>query len=214
MFALKGAITRLLWQTSFEWQIFARDESLVLFFALSSNCCWIRLGSQSESEIVFTLFAHAKVASSCVLSVCNARTVLRASDLCVCVFQVTKLHVAQCEKHLDCHSCLSNRDPYCGWCSLEGRYLSSPVTHHHLLFQHSFPIRPHPSFYINHPFKLIKIIYIDHFRYSEFLQRLLLPQNSGCVTGSTILGYLCDRFLLGDCSRDYYQSMIKCYTAI
>ncbi|KAI2662078.1 Plexin-B3 [Labeo rohita] len=34
---------------------------------------------------------------------------------------VTKLHVAQCEKHLDCHSCLSNRDPYCGWCSLEGR---------------------------------------------------------------------------------------------
>uniref|UniRef100_A0A671LEW2 Plexin-B1 n=1 Tax=Sinocyclocheilus anshuiensis TaxID=1608454 RepID=A0A671LEW2_9TELE len=35
--------------------------------------------------------------------------------------KVTKLHVAQCEKHLDCHSCLSNRDPYCGWCSLEGR---------------------------------------------------------------------------------------------
>uniref|UniRef100_A0A672PT32 Plexin B3 n=1 Tax=Sinocyclocheilus grahami TaxID=75366 RepID=A0A672PT32_SINGR len=40
--------------------------------------------------------------------------------------KVTKLHVAQCEKHLDCHTCLSNRDPYCGWCSLEGRYLSSP----------------------------------------------------------------------------------------
>uniref|UniRef100_A0A8C1NV03 Plexin-B1 n=1 Tax=Cyprinus carpio TaxID=7962 RepID=A0A8C1NV03_CYPCA len=34
---------------------------------------------------------------------------------------VTKLRVAQCDKHLDCHSCLSNRDPYCGWCSLEGR---------------------------------------------------------------------------------------------
>uniref|UniRef100_A0A672PT81 Plexin-B1 n=1 Tax=Sinocyclocheilus grahami TaxID=75366 RepID=A0A672PT81_SINGR len=90
------------------------------------NCRWICLGSQSESEIVFTLFAHAKVASSCILSVSNSRTVLRASDLCVCVFQVTKLHVAQCEKHLDCHTCLSNRDPYCGWCSLEGRYLSSP----------------------------------------------------------------------------------------
>uniref|UniRef100_A0A8C1XT68 Plexin B3 n=1 Tax=Cyprinus carpio TaxID=7962 RepID=A0A8C1XT68_CYPCA len=40
--------------------------------------------------------------------------------------KVTKLHIAQCEKHLDCHSCLSNRDPYCGWCLLEGRYLSSP----------------------------------------------------------------------------------------
>uniref|UniRef100_A0A9J8CZ80 Plexin-B1 n=1 Tax=Cyprinus carpio carpio TaxID=630221 RepID=A0A9J8CZ80_CYPCA len=35
--------------------------------------------------------------------------------------KVTKLHIAQCEKHLDCHSCLSNRDPYCGWCLLEGR---------------------------------------------------------------------------------------------
>uniref|UniRef100_A0A673JFH8 Plexin-B1 n=1 Tax=Sinocyclocheilus rhinocerous TaxID=307959 RepID=A0A673JFH8_9TELE len=69
------------------------------------------------------VFLHANVVSSCVLSVSNSRTVLRASDLCVCVcvFQVTKLHVAQCEKHLDCHSCLSNRDPYCGWCSLEGR---------------------------------------------------------------------------------------------
>uniref|UniRef100_A0A672Q045 Plexin-B1 n=1 Tax=Sinocyclocheilus grahami TaxID=75366 RepID=A0A672Q045_SINGR len=72
------------------------------------------------------VFLHANVASSCILSVSNSRTVLRASDLCVCVFQVTKLHVAQCEKHLDCHTCLSNRDPYCGWCSLEGRYLSSP----------------------------------------------------------------------------------------
>ncbi|XP_051525586.1 plexin-B1-like [Myxocyprinus asiaticus] len=35
--------------------------------------------------------------------------------------RVTKLQVSQCEMHLDCHSCLSNRDPYCGWCSLEGR---------------------------------------------------------------------------------------------
>uniref|UniRef100_A0A673JCD0 Plexin-B1-like n=1 Tax=Sinocyclocheilus rhinocerous TaxID=307959 RepID=A0A673JCD0_9TELE len=39
----------------------------------------------------------------------------------VYVLTERKLHVAQCEKHLDCHSCLSNRDPYCGWCSLEGR---------------------------------------------------------------------------------------------
>lgn len=126
MRALKGEITHLLWQTSFEWQILSQDESLVLFFALSSNCRWNHLGSQSELEIRFTLFAHAKVAFSCIILVCNARTVLKASDLSVCVFQVTKLHVAQCERHLDCRSCLSNRDPYCGWCSLEGRYLSSP----------------------------------------------------------------------------------------
>ncbi|KAI5610501.1 plexin-B3, partial [Silurus asotus] len=35
--------------------------------------------------------------------------------------KVTRLPVAQCEKYSDCRSCLSVRDPYCGWCSLEGR---------------------------------------------------------------------------------------------
>ncbi|XP_066499217.1 plexin-B3 [Hoplias malabaricus] len=35
--------------------------------------------------------------------------------------KVTRLPLAQCERHLDCQSCLSIKDPYCGWCSLEGR---------------------------------------------------------------------------------------------
>ncbi|KAF4072561.1 hypothetical protein AMELA_G00264570 [Ameiurus melas] len=35
--------------------------------------------------------------------------------------KVTRLPVSQCERHSDCHSCLSVQDPYCGWCSLEGR---------------------------------------------------------------------------------------------
>lgn len=58
------------------------------------------------------------------MSPINADLLLDSTNQSVYVLtdrKVTKLDVAQCEKHLDCHSCLSNRDPYCGWCSLEGR---------------------------------------------------------------------------------------------
>ncbi|KAJ8259065.1 hypothetical protein COCON_G00180770 [Conger conger] len=32
-----------------------------------------------------------------------------------------KRPVAECYKHLDCQSCLSAHDPYCGWCVLDGQ---------------------------------------------------------------------------------------------
>ncbi|MCJ8741782.1 hypothetical protein PDJAM_G00074620 [Pangasius djambal] len=34
---------------------------------------------------------------------------------------VEKRPVAECEKHINCQSCLTARDPYCGWCVLEGK---------------------------------------------------------------------------------------------
>ncbi|TRY62363.1 hypothetical protein DNTS_020994 [Danionella cerebrum] len=35
--------------------------------------------------------------------------------------KITKVPVQACEQKEDCHSCSSSRDPYCGWCVLEGR---------------------------------------------------------------------------------------------
>ncbi|XP_068611389.1 plexin-B2-like [Brachionichthys hirsutus] len=35
--------------------------------------------------------------------------------------KITKVPVQSCRLKTDCHSCVSMRDPYCGWCVLEGR---------------------------------------------------------------------------------------------
>ncbi|XP_046728590.1 plexin-B2a isoform X1 [Silurus meridionalis] len=35
--------------------------------------------------------------------------------------KITKVPVQACEQKKECHSCVNQRDPYCGWCVLEGR---------------------------------------------------------------------------------------------
>lgn len=49
------------------------------------------------------------------------------------VFQVYRLPVQDCHKYSDCEKCAQARDPYCGWCVREGRWVSdccSPCSVH------------------------------------------------------------------------------------
>jgi len=39
------------------------------------------------------------------------------------LMQVTKLALWQCERFISCEECRAARDPFCGWCSLERRYV-------------------------------------------------------------------------------------------
>lgn len=41
--------------------------------------------------------------------------------------QITKVPVQACHLKTDCHSCISMKDPYCGWCVLEGKWVTLRV---------------------------------------------------------------------------------------
>uniref|UniRef100_A0A7N5ZZM5 Plexin-B1 n=1 Tax=Anabas testudineus TaxID=64144 RepID=A0A7N5ZZM5_ANATE len=57
-------------------------------------------------------------------SVVSADLLLHSSQQHIYVLtnsRLSKVPVSLCERQADCQSCLSVRDPYCGWCVLEGR---------------------------------------------------------------------------------------------
>nr|XP_040025151.1 plexin-B1-like [Gasterosteus aculeatus aculeatus]XP_040025152.1 plexin-B1-like [Gasterosteus aculeatus aculeatus] len=50
--------------------------------------------------------------------------------------KLSKVPVSTCERQTDCQSCLSLRDPYCGWCVLEGRCSRKTQCHRHMQLNH------------------------------------------------------------------------------
>lgn len=50
--------------------------------------------------------------------------------------RLSKVPVASCERQTDCQSCLAVRDPYCGWCVLEGRCSRKHLCQRHTQHNH------------------------------------------------------------------------------
>jgi plexin A len=54
----------------------------------------------------------------------GAENFTRKCFLFVCHAQVTKVRVQDCGIYKTCGECLGARDPYCGWCSLDNKYVT------------------------------------------------------------------------------------------
>uniref|UniRef100_A0A673CGZ9 Plexin-B1 n=1 Tax=Sphaeramia orbicularis TaxID=375764 RepID=A0A673CGZ9_9TELE len=75
----------------------------------------VYLGQDGEVEV----YANTTIQPS---SPINSDLLLDHNGAHVYVMTKTsKRPVAECGVHMDCQSCLSDKDPYCGWCVLEGR---------------------------------------------------------------------------------------------
>ena len=50
------------------------------------------------------------------------------------LLQITRVKVHDCSPHKTCVECLAANDPYCGWCSLEGRSVVNLLADRNMLY--------------------------------------------------------------------------------
>uniref|UniRef100_A0A671KVJ7 Plexin-B1 n=1 Tax=Sinocyclocheilus anshuiensis TaxID=1608454 RepID=A0A671KVJ7_9TELE len=95
-----------------------REEHTIAFLGDSQgNLHKVFLGPNGEVEeyAVISIHPSAPISRELRLDRQENHLYILTSNM------LEKRSVAECEKHLDCQSCLLAHDPYCGWCVLEGK---------------------------------------------------------------------------------------------
>ncbi|MBN3296556.1 PLXB1 protein, partial [Amia calva] len=94
-----------------------KEKHTIIFLGDSKgNLHKVFLGPSGKAEkySTITIQPNAAISSDFLLDQSQEHLYIMTSSM------VEKRPVTECSKHLDCQSCLSAKDPYCGWCVLEG----------------------------------------------------------------------------------------------
>ncbi|XP_074537146.1 plexin-B1 isoform X1 [Halichoeres trimaculatus] len=110
------------WQTSAARltavAVSVRDRHSIAFLGDSKGTLHkVYLGQDGRVEVYtnMTIQPNSPINSDLLLDQSGANIYIMTKST------VEKRPVAECGDHMDCQSCLSAKDPYCGWCVLEGR---------------------------------------------------------------------------------------------
>uniref|UniRef100_A0A9J7X6U2 Sema domain-containing protein n=1 Tax=Cyprinus carpio carpio TaxID=630221 RepID=A0A9J7X6U2_CYPCA len=99
-----------------------RDKDMVKGYKCGAEFLPSPLASKPEYALaVEPIYTRNDMLTAVAVAVENEHTVAFLGTSGADVLKITKVPVQACEQKNDCQSCVSQRDPYCGWCVLEGR---------------------------------------------------------------------------------------------
>ncbi|MBN3325816.1 PLXB1 protein, partial [Atractosteus spatula] len=94
------------------------EDHIIVFLGDSKgnlHKVFLDASGKAEKYATITIQPNAVIGSDLLLDQSQEYLYIMTNSL------IEKRPVAECSKYLDCESCLSANDPYCGWCVLEGK---------------------------------------------------------------------------------------------
>uniref|UniRef100_A0A672LMS4 Plexin-B2-like n=1 Tax=Sinocyclocheilus grahami TaxID=75366 RepID=A0A672LMS4_SINGR len=98
------------------------DKDIVNQYKCGADFLPSPLASRQEFALKANpVFIRQNLLTAVAVAVENDHTVAFLGHNAGEVIKITKVPLQACHLKLDCQSCVAQRDPYCGWCVLEGR---------------------------------------------------------------------------------------------